>query len=334
MQKPTPIIIRRQSRRGAKPARASGAWKVAFADFTLAMMAFFIVLWILSVSNIEERRKIAEHLRSYSVFEGEVNPFNISNSPHPMDMEGDASIVDAKDRLAKDGQKNLTARSLNMHMADSDGESGYGELPELSSRLRGRVESAENLALLADEIDAMADAMEASTNIETEVVPQGIRIMIRDDEDNKMFKRGSARMTPFFEDLLLTLAPVFRRIDNRLMISGHTDASQFHNAAYTNWELSGDRALQARQVLEVGGMPPARVAQVVAMSDRMPMDPDNPTSSANRRIELLLLTETAEKALETLFSSKSSSDALEKMRQQAKDNQPILRSEVLQENAG
>ncbi|WP_440875210.1 flagellar motor protein MotB [Thalassotalea sp. PLHSN55] len=325
------IIVKRHKQRRSRP-KSSGAWKVAFADFTLAMMAFFMVLWILAVSNVEERKQFSENLRTYSVFDGENNPFDLSNSPHPVDFGQDFSVLDSKNRLDPEAirKSHKTARSLNQRTADEEGENGYSDKPQLTSRLKGRLNTVEELALLAAEMEAVADAVGADKNIAVEIVPQGLRIIIKDNDNTSMFKRGSPQMTYFFQDVLRSLAPVFTRIDNRLMISGHTDAAQFHNAAFTNWELSSQRALQARQMLEIGGMPKNRVAQVVAMSDTALLDPLKPKSSSNRRIELLLLTEKAEAELTELFGQQPNNE-MEKAVTKAKANNPMMRSAVMLE---
>lgn len=324
------IIIKRK-KRGKGGGKGGGAWKVAFADFMLAMMTLFLVLWVLAVSDQTERAEFSESVRGFSLFESESNPFELGKTPTPVNLGDDMSVLDSKNRpdprMMSVSKK--TARSLNQHTADQEGDNGSGDKSQLSSQLKGRLESPEQLALLASELESIADAVGAADNIEVEVVPQGLRILLRDDRKNKMFRRGSAQMTPFFQDVLRSLAPVFGPIENRIMISGHTDSSKFYNAAFTNWELSSQRALQARQMLEIGGMPKDRVAQVVAMADTMLIDPDNPKASRNRRIELLLLTEQAEAAIKTLFSSKVTGNAIDNAFNEAERNQPVLRSKVL-----
>jgi len=324
------IIIKRSKRRKGN-GKSGGAWKVAFADFMLALMALFLVLWVLAVSDQSERQAFSESVRGYSLFESDSNPFNLANSSPPVSVGNDASILDSKNRPdpRKISVAQKTARSLNQHSADQDGDNGYGNQPLLSSQLKGRLDTPEQLALLASELEAIADAVGAAENIEIEVVPQGLRILLHDDRNNKMFRRGSAQMTPFFQDVLRSLAPVFEPIENRIMISGHTDSSKFYNAAFTNWELSSQRALQARHMLEIGGMPKSRVAQVVAMSDTMLIDPNNPKSSSNRRIELLLLTEVAEEAIKTLFSRHATGNAVDQAFNSATGNQPVLRSKII-----
>ncbi|TNH98595.1 lateral flagellar motor protein LafU [Aeromonas sobria] len=297
------IIVKRQQRRNSGP-KGGGAWKVAFADFTLAMMAFFMVLWILAVSNQEEREAVASRLRDYSIMDSEANPFDIRNSPYPVDLGGNPSVIDELNPKF-DQQGQLMPKHMDRTQSIfSDGPGGgYEKL------LIGKLEGEAQIKQLAGFIDHLAEQMQAKNNLEIQIVPQGLRILIRDDADREMYSRGSARISPFFRHMLMALAPIFQRIENRVMISGHTDNTPFAGDNYSNWELSSDRAMMARRVLLAGGMPPERVGQVVAMADTMLDDTQNPQGSRNRRIELLIMTTQAETNLEQLFSSQTQAAA-------------------------
>ena len=136
-----------------------------------------------------------------------------------------------------------------------------------------------------------------------EVLPEGLRLVILDFEDKNMFRRGSSRLTPYYEDLLLMMAQVLGKTENKILVSGHTDAASFsENHFYSNWKLSGARAQAAQRTLAYGGIPDERFMMVSAMSDHRPIQPGNPESGANRRIELLLLNPKTEKKLGRLFS--------------------------------
>ncbi|KRW55420.1 LafU [Aeromonas allosaccharophila] len=297
------IIVKRQQRRNSGP-KGGGAWKVAFADFTLAMMAFFMVLWILAVSNQEEREVVASRLRDYSIMDSEANPFDIRNSPYPVDLGGNPSVMDELNPKF-DQQGQLMPKHMDRTQSIfSDGPGGgYEKL------LIGKLEGEAQMKQLASFIDHLAGQMQAKNNLEIQIVPQGLRILIRDDADREMYSRGSARISPFFRHMLMALAPIFQRIENRVMISGHTDSTPFSGDNYSNWELSSDRAMMARRVLLAGGMPHERVGQVVAMADTMLDDSQNPQGSRNRRIELLIMTTQAETNLEQLFSSQTQAAA-------------------------
>lgn len=180
----------------------------------------------------------------------------------------------------------------------------------------------------------MTAQINAQGNVNVTVTPQGLRIVLQDDYKQHMFSRGGAELTPFFEDLLLALAPLFEQVTNPLIISGHTDAIPFKKrfGRQSNWALSASRADVARKTLVEGGMPDDRVMQVTGMSDRALLNPDEPDSSENRRIELFILTTPAAKVLETLFGNQDDSE-LQKAKQKAEFNQPVIRQEVIRYSA-
>ncbi|MDW1982732.1 OmpA family protein, partial [Vibrio sp. Vb0304] len=211
---------------------------------------------------------------------------------------------------------------------------GDGDGPEINSLVPGTFDTQEQLAALAKVIEEMTAQINAQGNVNVTVTPQGLRIVLQDDYKQHMFSRGGAELTPFFEDLLLALAPLFERVTNPLIISGHTDAIPFKKrfGRQSNWALSASRADVARKTLVEGGMPDDRVMQVTGMSDRALLNPDEPDSSENRRIELFILTTPAAKVLETLFGNQDDSE-LQKAKQKAEFNQPVIRQEVIRYSA-
>ena len=265
------VIIRRRSKKGHEEAHG-GAWKVAFADFTLAMMALFMVLWI-----VQPRMELS-------------NPSYGDQESNPL-VDGGAGIFDGTSTspLELDGIPIRPApREERKERAEADGSQRYGSPEELKTL-------AELMREVASEVDALA-------NLEVEVVPQGLRILIKDDQQRFMFERGSATLNPHFRKLLGVLAGVLVKVDNKLIISGHTDAIAYRQQnGYNNWNLSGDRALRARQALVDAGMASDSVLQVTAQADVMPLRPEDPQNGANRRVEILLLTTSAEALYKELF---------------------------------
>lgn len=265
------VIIRRRSKKGHEEAHG-GAWKVAFADFTLAMMALFMVLWI-----VQPRMELS-------------NPSYGDQESNPL-VDGGAGIFDGTSTspLELDGIPIRPApREERKERAEADGSQRYGSPEELKTL-------AELMREVASEVDALA-------NLEVEVVPQGLRILIKDDQQRFMFERGSATLNPHFRKLLGVLAGVLVKVDNKLIISGHTDATAYRQQnGYNNWNLSGDRALRARQALVDAGMASDSVLQVTAQADVMPLRPEDPQNGANRRVEILLLTTSAEALYKELF---------------------------------
>jgi chemotaxis protein MotB len=155
---------------------------------------------------------------------------------------------------------------------------------------------------LARIIMKITSTYDAQANLKMEIVPQGLRILVSDDQKREMFQRSSAILTPFFRRLLTEFAPELNKIDNKIIITGHTDATHYRDQErYNNWNLSGERAMQARAVLTKGGLAPEKILQVSGMADQMLLDPQRPLSSANRRIEIMVLTRTASDSLYQFF---------------------------------
>ncbi|MGF1682696.1 flagellar motor protein MotB [Photobacterium minamisatsumaniensis] len=316
---PNQIIIKKRRRRGKEKSHG-GAWKVAFADFTLAMMAFFMVMWVLQVTTEDEKQRIVGRLSGQQ----QLLPYDglfSDNSPFAVDFGGTA--LPGLQSQQPSNPQNL-GNSLTINAVDGDGNN-FGGLGEEGASLEpGRYETHEQMVVLGRHLKQTSEFLSASNHLSVEAVPQGLRILVNDDNDKPMFKLGGAELTHFFEDLLLAIAPTFSVIDNSIMISGHADASSFNSrSSGNNWVLSGQRAQRAREVLEYGGMPSTRTAQVSAMSDTMLLDEASPLSHLNRRIEILVLTSEAEDQLQQLFGRDASHSSLEAAKQAAYDNQPI-----------
>lgn len=195
--------------------------------------------------------------------------------------------------------KEKTAAPKETATVSAETEKKARDVNEKTALLKKK--SASELGELATDISVIARNAHMEANLEMEIVPQGLRVLIKDDQNRNMFERGSARITPFFNALLVELAPVFDSLDNKLIITGHTDAMSYKSNLYNNWNLSGDRALSARRVLEDAGMPQSKVMQVSAMADQMLLDAKNPESAGNRRIEIMVLTQSASDTLYQYF---------------------------------
>ncbi len=266
-------IVKRRGKKGHGDEHG-GAWKVAFADFTLAMMALFMVLWIIQ-PQIDQSNPSFGQMDTNPIVDGGAGIFD-GNSTTPLDLDG--VPLPAPQARPEEGQAE----------SDQPGSRRYSSAAEMQSL-------AELMREVAEEVDALA-------NIEVNVVPQGLRILIKDDQQRFMFQRGSATLNPHFNQLLAVLSGVLAKVENKLIISGHTDATPYRLASgYDNWNLSGDRALRARNVLVGAGLPERSVLQVSAQADVMPLRPEDPENGANRRVEILLLTDAAEALYRELF---------------------------------
>lgn len=281
-------IIKRSSHKAHNGVH-SGAWKVAFADFTLAMMALFMVLWIVGAVSEEERQEIVAQLNSRSIFEGSSftmidldgkKPTGTGTTTHPIDAD-----IDDETGAIEDRQVPMLA--ANNPSFDEVVERSQAEMIELSRTIL-KITSAYN----------------AQANLQLEIVPQGLRILIQDDTNREMFQRSSALLSPFFNRLLKELAPVLKGLDNKLIITGHTDSSRYRDQRlYNNWSLSGDRAMAARRALMDGGLTEGHILQVNAMADKMLLTPNEPLGAGNRRIEIMVLTKTASDSLYQFFGN-------------------------------
>lgn len=283
-------IIRRQIKKN-HAGHHGGAWKVAFADFTLAMMALFMTLWIVNSVSKADRENIVAALHGQSIFNG--------GGMAPLNKIGKQPIAPGASN--KNASRKELAKTNPQELAKITEENAKKAKDVNEKTVLLKQKSARELGELATNINTIAQNAHMETNLEMEIVPQGLRVLIKDDQNRNMFERGSAKIMPFFKSLLVELAPVFDSLDNKIIITGHTDAMAYKSDVYNNWNLSGDRALSARRVLEQAGMPTDKVMQVSAMADQMLLDSKNPESAGNRRIEIMVLTQSAADTLYQYF---------------------------------
>lgn len=284
LHKNEPIIIKRR-KRGKRNHGHGGAWKVAFADFTLAMMALFMVLWIMQIADQKERTMIVQYLRGDMNPTGPMNPFELSQSSSIIDLEGNMSIAPP-----------IIPSNSMPRGSESEGLEEGALIP-------GQFDTQAQLTVLARELNRVVQSSSMAENIAVTIVPQGIRILIHDNVNQFMFTRGSAQMQPYFEELLLSLGPILKNVTNSMVISGHTDSTPYAGSLFTNWELSSERALLARRVLERGGVKRDQVIQVTGMADQVPYITSDTAAAANRRIEALILTSSAEQLLRGMIGA-------------------------------
>lgn len=270
------LVIRRV-KKIKKGGHHSGAWKIALADFALAMMALFLVLWILSVASPEELASIEGY------FQDPTGASTAGFSANPIDLGGSPAKSPEKKldlQLPESGSTDVTTRDTQM---------GNGPDTAESNSLNNMVQ---------EELGKMNVLLSQQQNMRIEITPLGVRITLLDDPNKPMFERGSARMMPDIENTLLTMAPIFNKITNPIVITGHTDSSKFSGAgSLDNWDLSAMRANAARHILEEGGVEDKRIAQVIGLSDTIPYNRFDTDSAENRRISITLLTDDAYKKL-------------------------------------
>jgi chemotaxis protein MotB len=260
------VIIKRRAR-GKGGAQHGGGWKIAYADFMTAMMAFFLVMWLLTISSEEQKAGIAEQFKM----------------PLKVALNGGAKSGTSASVIPGGGTDPLHA----------DGEVN-----------RSGAEDEQSLAQLKERLDQVIDSApelrELRPQLQVEITPEGLRIHILDSRNRPMFELSSARVLPHMQLILNRIGPVLNALPNKVTLSGHTDATLYAGGGrnYSNWELSADRANASRRELVAGGMLEARVLRVMGLAASIPLNQADPTDPVNRRISIVVLNHEAQERIE------------------------------------
>jgi chemotaxis protein MotB len=280
MENNQPIIVKRVKRFG--DGHHGGAWKIAFADFATAMMALFLVLWLMSTATPEQKIAIAGYFK-------DPIGFSESGTPYIIDLGGSPQLAPEKtiNPEVKSEPTPDTSLQLDKDKVETMAEQVERERLELLlQELQNKVEENPQLQKFKDQILF-------------EITQDGLRIQIMDAENRPMFDLGSARLQPYFEDILLAMADTIKAVPNKISISGHTDAKPYSGTGdFGNWELSANRANAARRALVAGGYPDEQVARVVGYASSSLFDRANPFNPVNRRIYIIVLTKKAQRDIE------------------------------------
>ena len=277
-----PIIIKRVKK--TAHAAHGGAWKIAYADFVTAMMAFFLLMWLLGSTAKGDLQGIAAYFAS---------PLKVAMAGG--DGAGNSSSV------IPGGGTDLS--KVHGQVRRSDSAEDTNRRMDLSSRAERARQDAARIRALHAKIDAMitenAKLNEYRSQIRIDVTPDGLQIQIVDDQNRPMFDSGSALVKPYMRDILGAIGSALGGVENRVSLAGHTDATPYGNGerGYSNWELSADRANASRRELVAAGMPDAKLARVVGLAASDPLEPTNPCAAINRRITITILTREAEERL-------------------------------------
>ena len=284
---PPPVIIKRVRKRGH--GHHGGAWKVAYADFVTAMMAFFLVMWIIGVGTREQKAAISEYFRNPSATPGnatmappgKMGPGGASDSMIKLGGAMDLSHGPGKDH--HNGPVGAPSKAEIEHRAS---ELDRARLQELRDELNAAIQNSQALAPFKDQL--LLD-----------ITPEGLRIQIVDKLNRPMFDLGSARLKDYTRAILGELAGFIDRVPNRISLSGHTDATAYAQGdkSYSNWELSADRANASRRELIAGGLDGEKVLRVVGLASTVPLDRDNAYNPINRRISIIVLNRRAEQSV-------------------------------------
>lgn len=282
MENNQPIIVKRVKK--VAGGHHGGAWKIAFADFATAMMAFFLVMWLMSVATPEQKKLISGYFK---------DPIGFSESASPYVIDLGGSPTPAPDRTLNQ-QEQDPADAVDAADAEVDLQQAESIAEEVE---RERLELL--LQELQNKVDENPQLQRFKDQILFEITQDGLRIQIMDAENRPMFASGSARLQPYFEDILLALTDTIAAVPNKISVSGHTDAQPFvGRGGYGNWELSADRANAARRVLIAGGYSETQVARVVGYASSALFDREDPLNPVNRRIDIVVLTKKAQRAIE------------------------------------
>jgi len=282
-----PIIIKKVKK--AAHAHHGGAWKIAYADFVTAMMAFFLLMWLISMTTPEQKQGLADYFAPSNVSRSTSGAGGIMGGT-AFDEEG-ARMPGTKPQVVMTISTPAQPRSPEVEEQEAK---RAAEMNELMHQKSARDESnfqnaAESIRQSMRENPALA---ELSRNIIVDETPEGLRIQIVDQDGRSMFPSGNAEPYERTRQLLDEVAKVLVRLPNRVSISGHTDANPLAGRpGYSNWELTADRANAVRRILEKGGLSNDRIYQVVGKADSEPLFPEDPYMAANRRLSVVLLRE-------------------------------------------
>ncbi|WP_374570185.1 flagellar motor protein MotB [Phenylobacterium sp.] len=284
-----PIVIKKV-KKGGGHGHHGGAWKVAYADFVTAMMAFFLLMWLINTTSPEQKRGIADYFAPASVSET---------------TSGSGGILGGT-ALGQDGAKAAGSMSVIEEMQPEVTDPSEGKTQDASTSalnntstdaLREALQKREQAAFesaaqsLRQAMQDMPELAELSKNILIDQTPEGLRIQLVDQEGRSMFDEGSAQPNQRARLLLRAVAKVINQLPNRISISGHTSTDQNGARADGDWPLSAARADSSRRVLQAAGVDPDRIYQVSGKANSEPLYPDDPTLPGNRRIAIVLLRE-------------------------------------------
>jgi len=274
-----PIIIKRVKKGGH--VAHGGAWKIAYADFVTAMMAFFLLMWLLGSTTDGDKKGIADYFQS---------PLKIA-------LAGGSGSGDSNSVL-KGGGESLTSTVGQVKKGDVEAQRNTINLHKLKAeQVRAEIARLEDLKQeIQQKLQSNEKLKEVSSQIRLDMTRDGLRIQIVDDQNRPMFASGSAVIAPYMKDLLHEIGAVLTEVPNRLTLEGHTDAQPFPGGdrGYSNWELSSDRANASRRELIAGGLADDRVLRVQGLASSQPFDEKDPLAPTNRRISIIVMNREAE----------------------------------------
>lgn len=292
--KEEPIIIKKKKGHHAH-APHGGSWKVAYADFVTAMMAFFIVMWILGQSE-QIRQMVSEYFKDPGAFNfitgKRTVPVKIDIFENPETGKGEGKEKHQFVFFLPPEQQDTLAQKVSEKLR--------------KQAIQDSIKAVERVKSVAEEIKKIFEESSVKNpqlkdllnSIQFELTKEGLRIELIEKQDAVFFEVGSAKLKPLAKELLATLAKEIGKLPNYVEVEGHTDSRQYSKASgYTNWELSADRANAARKVLEENGLWEGQIIKVTGYADKKLKNPENPFDYSNRRTTILIKNISSEEIL-------------------------------------
>lgn len=285
-----PIIIKRIKK--AAHAHHGGSWKVAYADFVTAMMAFFLLMWLMGFTTEGERKAISDYFQSPSAIQGKGG-----SSTSLIDM---GKGMDAPRTSQKKPNQETTAVSTEDIAQESSAKaaSGSGQDAKLMEAEKDKMRLESLLEELKKAVDASQALKPFKDQLLLDITPEGLRFQIVDKENRPMFDVGSANLQSYTRGILHEVSKIIAVVPNHIMIAGHTDARAYASGAdFSNWELSSDRANACRRELVRGGVGEDKIARVVGLASTALFNKADPLSPINRRISIVVMNKATEDAM-------------------------------------
>ncbi len=281
-------VIIKKIKKGGHGGHHGGAWKVAYADFVTAMMAFFLLMWLINTTTPEQKRGIADYFAPQSIAQ------TVSGSGGVMGGkvmgEDNAHAGGAQSVMQKQSPPSPSTATKGLAAGQTEGGANATSTDSSSANSAQDGEFAHAAEAIHQAIQDNPDLANLSKQVITENTPQGLRIQLVDQDGRPMFQQGSSEPLPQTKKLLAAIGGVVSNLSNRVSIAGHTTGNDTAGAGGT-WELSATRANAARAMLQSGGLSSDRIYEVAGKAGSEPLLPEDPNASANRRLSIMLMRE-------------------------------------------
>ncbi len=281
-----PTVIVRRKRKSGHPSHHGGAWKIAYADFVTAMMAFFLLMWLLGSTSKYDKQGIEDYF----------------NTPLAAVFGGKDGSGAARSSVVEGGGRDLSSSRPGEANKSQVNKDQVSKVPVTTAHVAESAADAQRLQQLKEKLTALIENTPAlrafKDQIRIDITSEGLRIEIVDSLKRPMFASGSSKLEGYVTTILTAIGASLNDVDNRVSLAGHTDAVPYSGGetGYSNWELSSERANAARRALVAGGMNERKVLQVRGLADALPLNKDVTDEPTNRRISILVMNKAAEEA--------------------------------------